>query len=95
VILLLLLCYNTYFNNLFLHSLHKSHCIRPSSGQAVANSALGSKRLATPGRSRYRVGHYELNVASASDRQRSHTELYVPVWIVCCGSLCLEVKRVF
>ena len=27
----------------------KSHCIRPSSGQAVANSAFGSKSLATLG----------------------------------------------
>ena len=27
----------------------KSHCIRPSSGRAVANSAIVSKRLATPG----------------------------------------------
>ena len=27
----------------------KSHCIWPSSGQVVANSALGWKRLATPG----------------------------------------------
>ena len=26
----------------------KSHCIRHSSGEAIANSALGSKRLATP-----------------------------------------------
>jgi len=27
----------------------KSHCIQPSSGQAIANSALESKSLATPG----------------------------------------------
>jgi len=36
------------FNNLFLHSLRKSHYIRPFTSQAVANSALRSKRLATP-----------------------------------------------
>jgi len=36
--------YNTIcFNNLFLHILRKSHCIRPSIGQAVGNSALRSK----------------------------------------------------
>jgi len=38
-----------HFYNLFLHRWRKSHCIRPSSGQAVANSALGSKSLAAPG----------------------------------------------
>ena len=42
-------CSTTHFNNLFLHRLRKSHCIRPSSGQAVANAALGSKCLAIPG----------------------------------------------
>jgi len=36
------------FNSLFLHSLRKSHCIRPFTSQAVANSVLGSKRLTTP-----------------------------------------------
>jgi len=32
-------CTTTRFNNLFLHRLRKSHCIRHSNGQAVANSA--------------------------------------------------------
>jgi len=41
-------CTTIHFNNLFLHRLRKSHCIRPSSGQAVANSARGPKSLATP-----------------------------------------------
>jgi len=36
------------FNNLFLHSLRKSHCIRPFTSQAAANSALSSISLATP-----------------------------------------------
>jgi len=36
-----------------LHRLRKSHCIRPSGDQAVANSALGSKRFATPGSSSF------------------------------------------
>jgi len=40
-------CITMHFNNLFLHGLHKSHCIRPSSGQGAANSPLGSKSLAT------------------------------------------------
>jgi len=42
-------CSTIHFNNLFLHRLRQSHCIRPSSGEAVANLALGSKILATPG----------------------------------------------
>ena len=41
-------CTTIHFNNLFLHRLRKSRCIRPSNGQAVANSSLGSKNLATP-----------------------------------------------
>jgi len=41
-------CTTIHFNNLFSHRLRKSHCIRPSSCQAIANSALGSRRLATP-----------------------------------------------
>jgi len=41
-------CTTIYFNNLFLHRLRKSHCIQSSSGQAIANLALGSKRLASP-----------------------------------------------
>jgi len=36
-------CTTIYFNNLFLHRLHKSHSIRPSSGQVITNSALGQK----------------------------------------------------
>jgi len=40
-------CTTIHFNNVFLHRLRKSHCIRPSSGQAVANSALGSKSWPT------------------------------------------------
>ena len=42
-------CTKIHFNNLFLHGLRKSHCIRPSSGQAITNSAIRSKSLTTPG----------------------------------------------
>jgi len=41
-------CTTAHFNNLFLHRLCKLHYIQPSRGQAVANSALGSKSLASP-----------------------------------------------
>ena len=41
-------CTAIHFNNLLLNRLRKSHFIWPYSGQAVVNSALVSKRLATP-----------------------------------------------
>jgi len=40
-------CTTIHFTNQLLHRLRKLHCIRLSNGQAVAISALGSKRLAT------------------------------------------------
>jgi len=40
-------CTTIYFNSIFLHTLCISNCIWPSSVQAVANSTLGSKSLAT------------------------------------------------
>ena len=43
----------------------KSHCIRPSSGQTIANSVLGSKSLATP-------GLYELDRQSQPSRRGCH-----------------------
>ena len=42
-------CTTTHFNNVFLQRYHQSHCVRPTSDQAIANSNPGSKRLATPG----------------------------------------------
>jgi len=43
-------CSKLHYDKLFFRRLrlHKLHCIRPSTGQAVANSALESKRLDTP-----------------------------------------------
>ena len=40
-------CTTIYCSKLFLHRLRKSHCFRPSSCLAIANSSLGSKSLAT------------------------------------------------
>ena len=46
-IIIFIIVLQCIFNNLFLHRSRKSHCIRPSGGQAVANSCLGSKGLVT------------------------------------------------
>jgi len=40
-------CTTMHFNNLFLHRLRKSHCIRSSSDQAVANSPSGQEVWST------------------------------------------------
>jgi len=62
VILLLLLHYiYNPFNNLFY--IDYAHCVRPSSGQVVANSALGSQSLAIPrwSYSHRHIGHTHSN----------------------------------